>query len=336
MTYYEKIKKKLHHHPKKWLITGVAGFIGSSLLEELLLANQKVVGVDNLSNSNTSNLTKLKKKYKDLYIKNFKFFQLDLKNLNVCLKVTKNIDYVLHQAALGSVPRSIKQPINSHNNNVNTFLNMMFASKKNKIKSFVYASSSSVYGDDKSLPKKESTTGQPLSTYALTKLINEQYAKIFYKNYGFSSIGLRYFNVFGENQTSNSIYAAVIPIWINAIKKNKSLKIYGDGKTSRDFCYIKNAIQANILAALKKNINGSKVYNVSIGDSISLNKAFSIIKEEFRKIGISYNQKPNYMNFRPGDIRNSKADISNTKKELKYRPQYNFTNGIRKLIENLR
>jgi len=334
MNLYLKIKKKLKKKPKHWLITGAAGFIGSSLVEELLKLDQKIIGIDNFSNSSYENIKKIKENFSKKKLKKFKFLKSDLINYKTCLKLTKKVDYVLHQAALGSVSRSIKNPILSNQSNVTAFLNLINASKLNKVKQFVYASSSSVYGDSKRLPKKEVKIGEQLSPYALTKYINELYAKIFYKNYNFSSIGLRYFNVFGKNQSSKSQYAAVIPIWLDAVKKNKKIYIFGDGKTSRDFCYIDNVVQANILAATNEGIVDASVFNISYGGQISLNYLFKSIVEEQNKFQKSYILEPKYIDFRPGDVRHSKASISKAKKILGYEPKYSFSNGLRLMIKN--
>tara|TARA_B100001250_G_scaffold231588_1_gene198812 strand:+ start:3147 stop:4172 length:1026 start_codon:yes stop_codon:yes gene_type:complete len=334
MNLYIKIKKKLKRKPKNWLVTGAAGFVGSNLVEELLNLDQKVIGIDNFSNSTYENIKKIEKSFSKKKLKKFKFLKLDLINYKKCLKFTKNVDYVLHQAALGSVSRSIKDPISSNQSNVTAFLNLINASRLNKVKQFVYASSSSVYGDSKILPKNETEIGQQLSPYALTKYINELYAKIFYKNYNFSSIGLRYFNVFGKNQSSRSQYAAVIPIWLDAVKKHKKVNIFGDGKTSRDFCYIDNVVQANILAATNESIVDASVFNISYGGQISLNYLFKSIVDEQNKLEKNYNLKPKYLNFRPGDIRHSKASINKAKKILGYKPKYSFSDGLRLMIKN--
>ena len=267
MQYYQLKKKKY-----RWLITGVSGFIGSNLLDELLRYNQKVIGVDNFSNSTRQNLRLVKKNVGVKAWNNFNFFKGDINNLNLCETILKNVDFVLHQAARGSVQKSINDPIKTNASNINAFLNVLTISKKYKIKSFVYASSGSVYGDSKKLPKIENKTGKVLSNYGLTKKVNEEYAELFYKLYKFKTIGLRYFNVFGKYQSPNGDYAAVIPRWINKVIKKEKLYIYGDGKTTRDFCPVKNVIQANILAALSDIKPQNYVYNVGTNSRISLNQ----------------------------------------------------------------
>jgi UDP-N-acetylglucosamine 4-epimerase len=326
-----KIVKDMQKKPKTWLITGVAGFIGSNLLERLLNLNQKVIGIDNFVTGYRSNLDNVRASISSTKWKNFKFIRGDICNFQDCIKCLIKVDYVLHQAALGSVPRSIKDPLKTHKHNVNGFLNILLAAKNSGVKNFVYASSSSVYGDHQILPKVEDKTGNLLSPYAATKSINEIYSSIFFKNYNFKSIGLRYFNVFGKRQDPNGSYAAVIPKWIVSMIQNKRIKIFGDGKTTRDFCYIENVIQANILAALtKKNIN--QVFNVALGNKISLNNLFISIKKNLAKNNIFYKKKPVYKNFRNGDIRHSLADISKIKKELKYLPTHSLSDGILALV----
>lgn len=326
-----EIVKDMQKKPKTWLITGVAGFIGSNLLERLLNLNQKVVGIDNFITGHRLNLDNVQASISSTKWKNFKFIRGDICNFQDCKKCLIKVDYVLHQAALGSVPRSIKDPLKTHKHNVNGFLNMLLAAKNSGVKNFVYASSSSVYGDHQILPKVEDKTGNLLSPYAATKSINEIYSSIFFKNYNFKSIGLRYFNVFGKRQDPNGSYAAVIPKWIVSMIQNKRIKIFGDGKTTRDFCYIENVIQANILAALtKKNIN--QVFNVAVGNKISLNDLFISIKKNLAINNIFYKKKPVYKNFRDGDIKHSLADISKIKKELKYLPTHTLSDGILALV----
>jgi UDP-N-acetylglucosamine 4-epimerase len=326
-----KLTTNIKKNPKTWLITGVAGFIGSNLLERLLNLNQKVIGIDNFITGYRSNLENVRASTSSTKWKNFKFIKGDICNFQDCKKSLINVDYVLHQAALGSIPRSIKDPLKTHKHNVDGFLNMLLASKDSGVKNFVYASSSSVYGDHPILPKVEDKTGNLLSPYAVTKSINEIYSSIFFKTYNFKSIGLRYFNVFGKRQDPNGSYAAVIPKWIVSMIENRKIKIFGDGKTTRDFCYIENVIQANILAALtKKNIN--QVFNVAVEKKISLNDLFISIKKSLASNNFFYKKKPIYKNFRDGDIRHSLADISKIKKELKYLPTHSFSDGILALV----
>lgn len=330
-------KKILTKNLKKkytWLVTGVAGFVGSNLLETLLKYNQRVIGIDNFLTSTGENFDKVKNQVSKKQWANFTFFKQDLKNYKFCKKVCKKVDYVLHQAALGSVPRSIKNPLDTHQNNVDTFFNILLAAKNSKVKRFVYASSSSVYGDHKKLPKIESTIGKQMSTYALTKYINELYAEVFFKNYGFCSIGLRYFNVFGKYQNHQSSYAAVIPIWINQIIKGKKIVINGNGKTSRDFCFIENVVEANLLAALsKRKFNKNEIYNVAVGEKISLNRLYYLIKKYVRKYEIDYKKKPIFKKFRQGDILHSRADINKIAADLSYTPSHKFLSGLKILID---
>ncbi len=325
------LKKIIKNRKYRWLITGVAGFIGSNLLENLLKNNQKVLGIDNLSTGSKKNLNLVKQSVSKKQWSNFIFIKKSIEDYPSCILACKDIDYVLHQAAIGSVPRSVKDPIFTNKSNVTGFLNMLTAAKNAKVKNFVYASSSSVYGNNLQLPKIEKNIGDALSPYAFTKQINEIYAKIFSKTYGLKCVGLRYFNVFGKNQNPNGVYAAVIPRWILNMINNRVVKIFGDGKTTRDFCYIENVVQANISAALRsKSLN--EVYNVANGSQISLNELFDQIKKNLKKNGIIYKKKPKYFPFRGGDIRYSLASINKIKRNLKYKPLYNFRSGIQKLI----
>ena len=319
--------------PKKsltWLVTGVAGFIGSHILETLLTNNQRVLGVDNLYTGSKENLDRVLKQVGRESWRNFSFYNEDIRDKKVCNRLCKRSDLVLHQAAVGSVSRSIKDPNFSHDVYVNGFLNMLEAAKQSKCKRFIFASSSSVYGSDKSLPKIESIVGDPLSPYATTKKINEIYAEVYAKTYGLKYIGLRYFNVFGEGQDPNGPYAAVIPKWTESILKRKKAYIYGDGKTSRDFCYVGNVVQANLRAALTENsIALNQIYNIAYGEKTSLNKLFKLIKKE---LNASSRVMPIYKDFREGDIRHSHADISKAIKNLGYLPEYSIHKGIKKTL----
>lgn len=339
MSTYNKLQNYLKKNKKTWLVTGVAGFIGSNLLEKLLLLNQKVVGLDNFETGSKKNIHSALEDAKKISGKdlgnNFKFIDGDIRDIKTCLNACKNIDYVLHQAALGSVPRSIKYPIDTNNTNITGFLNILTASKDANVRRLVYASSSAVYGDHPNLPKIEDKVGNPLSPYALTKSVNEKYANIFAKVYNFNTIGLRYFNIFGKRQDPNGPYAAVIPKWILNIKNKKDVIIYGDGKTSRDFCYIENAIQANILAATNKHeLVANKTYNVAVNEKTSLNKLYLIIEGLLsKKINNISKKKPIYSNFRDGDIRHSLANIDKAKKLLGYEPEYKIKDGMVKTID---
>jgi UDP-N-acetylglucosamine 4-epimerase len=339
MSTYNKLQNYLKKNKKTWLVTGVAGFIGSNLLEKLLLLNQKVVGLDNFETGSKKNIHSALEDAKKISGKdlgnNFKFIDGDIRDIKTCLKACKNIDYVLHQAALGSVPRSIKYPIDTNNTNITGFLNILTASKDANVRRLVYASSSAVYGDHPNLPKIEDKVGNPLSPYALTKSVNEKYANIFAKVYDFNTIGLRYFNIFGKRQDPNGPYAAVIPKWILNIKNKKDVIIYGDGKTSRDFCYIDNAVQANILAATNKNdFVLNQVYNIAVNDKISLKELHLIIENLFsKKTKNAKRKKPIYRDFREGDVKHSLANINKAKKFLCYLPLYGIKEGLSKTID---
>ena len=333
MSKYLKIKKNLLLEPKKWLITGVAGFIGSNLLQELLELNQWVVGADNFSTGMEKNLEDVKKQVTKKQWSRFDFYKGDISKKSFCKLICKDIDYVLHQAALGSVPRSLKDPLKTNNSNVTGFLSMLVAARDSNVKNFVYAASSSTYGDHKALPKKEDRIGKPLSPYAITKYVNELYAEIFFKSYQFNSIGLRYFNVFGKRQSPNGAYAAVIPRWLYAIANNKNVYINGDGTTSRDFCYVENAVQANILAATSNNADVlNQIYNIAVGDRTSLNDLHQIITKEIKKCRDIRDLNPVYRDFRDGDVLHSQADISKAQKLLGYRPTHNIRSGIQSSI----
>ena len=313
-----------------WLLTGVAGFIGSHLLQTLLLKNQKVIGLDNLITGSKTNLDKVKQEVGKKAWSNFTLYEEDIRNRQICFRLCNKADYVLHQAALGSVSRSIKDPQLTHDINVNGFINILDAVKESKCKRFIFASSSSVYGDDRSLPKKETIMGDPLSPYATTKKINEIYAEVYAKTYGIKYIGLRYFNVFGERQDPNGPYAAVIPKWINSLVNKKKVHINGDGKTSRDFCYVSNVVQANLKAALTQKKSAlNQIYNIAFGDKTSLNMLFNLIQSELE---IPKDVTPIYRDFREGDIRHSHADISKAKKNLGYNPEYSIYEGIKKTV----
>lgn len=331
--HFEYICNQLKLKPKVWVITGVAGFIGSNLLEFLLNLDQKVIGLDDFSTGHKHNLIEVKSNIAKKNWNNFKFLEGSIKDYNKCLEVVKGSDYVLHQAALGSVPRSIKDPIETNNVNISGFLNMLYASKENNVSSFIYAASSSTYGDHKDLPKKEDIIGKPLSPYAITKYVNELYAEVFALNYKFKSIGLRYFNVFGKRQDPNGAYAAVIPKWISSMINGDDIYINGNGETSRDFCYIDNVIQMNILAATSDNSNKNNVFNVAVGDRTSLYDLFTYLKQSLKDVGIDYSKEPIYREFRDGDVMHSQADISKAKKLLCYEPKYRIQEGITNAID---
>ncbi len=325
---FETCKSSLLQAPKTWLITGVAGFIGSNLLEFLLKLEQKVVGLDNFSTGYQKNLDEVKNSVSPSQWENFTFFQGDIRNLDDCKKAASGVDYVLHQAALGSVPRSINDPITTNETNISGFLNMLVASRDAKVSSFTYAASSSTYGDHPALPKVEENIGNPLSPYAVTKYVNELYAGVFARTYGFKSIGLRYFNVFGKRQDPNGAYAAVIPKWTAAMIKNQEIFVNGDGETSRDFCFIENTIQANILAATAEDEAKNQVYNVAVGDRTTLNQLFASIKQALGNHNVNYVLPPVYKDFRSGDVRHSQADVQKIRKNLGYDPSFNIHQGI--------
>ncbi|WP_407578641.1 NAD-dependent epimerase/dehydratase family protein [Citrobacter koseri] len=329
----EKVKENLIADPKTWLITGVAGFIGSNLLEALLLLNQKVVGLDNFSTGHQYNLNEVKSIVSEKQWENFRFIRGDICELDDCRRAVSQVNYVLHQAALGSVPRSINDPLSTNKTNINGFLNMLVAARDEGVDSFTYAASSSTYGDHLALPKIEENIGNPLSPYAVTKYVNELYANVFARTYNFKTIGLRYFNVFGQRQDPKGAYAAVIPKWISAILNNEDVIINGDGETSRDFCYIENVIQMNLLAATAIEDAKDNVFNVAVGEQTSLNTLFSTIESLLHSRGIIYKKSPLYKDFRKGDVRHSLANVSKAKNILGYCPQYRFIDGIHNASE---
>lgn len=335
MTKYQDAQQHLRDHQYHWLITGVAGFIGSNLLEALLRLNQKVTGLDNFSTGYRHNLEQVQELVGPEAWRNFTFIEGDIRRLEDCVDACKNVDYVLHEAALGSVPRSIEDPILANENNITGFLNMLVASRDAPVKRFVYAASSSTYGDHPDLPKVESVIGKPLSPYAVTKYVNELYADVFARCYGTESIGLRYFNIFGPRQDPNGAYAAVIPQWVAALIKNQTLHINGDGETSRDFCFIDNVVQANLLAALADSPEAAnQVYNVALNERTSLNQLYemmrSLLLEQFPHL---QNHHPQYVNFREGDVRHSQADISKAGKLLGFAPTHRIDEGLKQAMD---
>jgi len=329
MTAYTQLQTRLQVEPHTWLITGVAGFIGSNLLETLLKLNQCVVGLDNFATGHQRNLDEVQTLVTPTQWANFRFINGDIRNLADCQKAVTGVDHVLHQAALGSVPRSVADPITTNATNICGFLNMLVSARDAKVKRFVYAASSSTYGDHPALPKVEDTIGKPLSPYAVTKYVNELYADVFGKTYGLQSIGLRYFNVFGPRQDPNGAYAAVIPKWISSMLKSEPIYINGDGETSRDFCFVNNAVQANLLAATTPNPDAvNQVYNVAVGDRTTLNELFALIRDNLAVHGITVDIKPVYRDFRAGDVRHSLADIGRAANFLGYSPTHRLTQGL--------
>lgn len=329
-TSYKNIQADLKASPRTWLITGVAGFIGSNLLETLLQLNQKVVGLDNFSTGFQHNLAEVQSLVSEEQWRCFTFIEGDIRNPATCRQACRGSDYVLHQAALGSVPRSIEDPINTNENNISGFLNMLVAARDAEVKKMVYAASSSTYGDHPDLPKVEGTIGSPLSPYAVTKLVNELYADVFARSYNFKTIGLRYFNIFGPRQDPNGAYAAVIPKWFAGLIDNETVFINGDGETSRDFCYIDNCVQANILAAtVADEAAGNQVYNVAFGERTSLNALYQLIRDQVAAACPAAGEAiPQYRDFRAGDVRHSLADIAKARKLLGYAPEFSLKAGL--------
>ena len=352
MTVYETLQQQLPQKPATWLITGVAGFIGSNLLETLLKLGQRVVGLDNFATGHQRNLDEVQSLVSRAQWDKFKFIVGDIRNVEDCQQACQGVDYVLHQAALGSVPRSLADPITTNAANITGFLNMLVAARDAKVKSFTYAASSSTYGDHPALPKVEDAIGKPLSPYAVTKYVNELYADVFARCYGFNAIGLRYFNVFGPRQDPEGAYAAVIPKWITSLIQGQPVYINGDGETSRDFCFIANVVQANLLAA---TVNGlplaeglsplplppgegggegspapvNQVYNVAVGERTTLNELYAQLH---RNLLPHYphlqDAKPVYRDFRSGDVRHSLADISKAQRLLGYAPTQRLAQGL--------
>jgi UDP-N-acetylglucosamine 4-epimerase len=358
MTAYLQLQTRLPTEPRTWLITGVAGFIGSNLLETLLKLDQRVVGLDNFATGHQRNLDEVQTLVTAAQWANFSFIRGDICNFADCqramvwnsndpalpplplveLKVegpqnSKPVDYVLHQAALGSVPRSLADPRATNATNVTGFLNMLTAARDAKVKSFTYAASSSTYGDHPALPKLEDNIGKPLSPYAVTKYVNELYAEVFARSYGFNAVGLRYFNVFGPRQDPNGAYAAVIPKWTAALLQGDAVYINGDGETSRDFCFVANAVQANLLAATAQNLEAvNQVYNVAVGDRTTLNMLFALLRNNLADHGFSASTQPVYRDFREGDVRHSQADIGKAQRLLGYAPTHRLAEGVAKAM----
>jgi UDP-N-acetylglucosamine 4-epimerase len=330
MSAYETLKTHLLSKQYTWLITGAAGFIGSNLLEALLQLNQKVVGLDNLSTGHQRNLDEVQSIVTPAQWENFSFKPADICNLADCQKACTGVDYVLHQAALGSVPRSVEDPITTNASNVTGFLNMLVAARNSDVKRFVYAASSSTYGDHPGLPKVENQIGKPLSPYAVTKYVNELYAEVFGKTYGLQSIGLRYFNVFGPRQDPKGAYAAVITKWIASMIKNEPVYINGDGETSRDFCYIANVVQANLLAAITQNTEAfNQVFNIAVGGRTTLNELYAQLKQNLiSSCPHLKDAQAVYREFRAGDVRHSLASIDKAMGILGYIPTQSMVQGV--------
>ncbi|MCR9628117.1 NAD-dependent epimerase/dehydratase family protein [Vibrio antiquarius] len=332
MTKYEQIQQELVESPKTWLVTGVAGFIGSNLLEKLLKLDQTVVGLDNFATGHQHNLDEVRRLVSEAQWDRFTFIEGDVRESKTCQQAVKGVDYVLHQAALGSVPRSIADPLTTNAANITGFLNILDASKEEGVSSFTYAASSSTYGDHPVLPKVEENIGNPLSPYAVTKYVNELYAGVYARTYGFKTIGLRYFNVFGRRQDPNGAYAAVIPKWTASMIDGEQIFINGDGETSRDFCFIENTVQMNLLAATADDCYKNEVYNVAVGDRTTLNTLFRSIKKILMENGLEGALPPIYRDFRTGDVRHSQADIEKARRNLGYSPEFNFKQGIEQAV----
>ena len=335
MSTIDDVTARLRRDPRRWLITGVAGFIGSNLLETLLRLEQQVTGLDDFSTGRRDNLTLVREAVGEDAWRRFHFLEGDIRAIADCAAACENVDYVLHQAALGSVPRSIAKPIDTNSVNVDGFLNMLVAARDNDVRRFVYASSSSVYGDHPALPKVEDQVGRPLSPYAITKATNELYADVFARQYGTPIIGLRYFNVFGPRQDPAGPYAAVIPRWIDALLSGERCVVYGDGETSRDFCYVSNAVQANVLAATTDETDAlGQVYNVAYGERTTLTQLYQLLADAVsQRAGHASPALPDYQPFRPGDVRHSLADTSKVARLLGYAPTHSVREGIAATVE---
>jgi UDP-N-acetylglucosamine 4-epimerase len=335
MSRYAEVCEALQAVPKTWLVTGAAGFIGCNLAEALLNLGQRVVALDNFATGHQKNLDQVRDSVGSANWKNFRFGRGDIRELDDCRQACAGVDYVLHQAALGSVPRSIEDPLLTNASNITGFVNMLVASRDAGCKRFVYAASSSTYGDHPGLPKVEGQIGKPLSPYAVTKYVNELYADVFARSYDTQSVGLRYFNIFGRRQDPNGAYAAVIPLWVASLIRNLPVYVNGDGETSRDFCYIDNVIQANILSATTENPEAvNQVYNVAVGDRTTLNDLFEAIRVNLApRFKHLEDFKPTYRDFRAGDVRHSQADVSKARTLLGYAPTHRMTEGLAEAMD---
>jgi UDP-N-acetylglucosamine 4-epimerase len=333
MNAYLQLRERLSREPRTWLVTGAAGFIGSNLLEHLLRLDQQVVALDNFATGFRHNLEEVRSRVAPQQWDRLRFIEGDIRNLDDCRQACEGVDYVLHQAALGSVPRSLADPITTNGTNIGGFLNMLVAARDAKVLTFTYAASSSTYGDHPALPKIEERIGNPLSPYAVTKYVNELYADVFARNYDFATIGLRYFNVFGRRQNPAGAYAAVVPKWTSSMIRGEDVYINGDGETSRDFTYIENAVQANLLAAVATQADArNQVYNVAVGGRTTLNQLFLAIRETLAENGVSYERDPVYRDFRPGDVRHSHASVDKAHKLLGYEPTHDIRTGIKEAM----
>jgi UDP-N-acetylglucosamine 4-epimerase len=329
MNRFDKVQADLRSHPRTWLVTGCAGFIGSNLLESLLRLDQRVVGMDNFSTGYQSNLDEVEELVGPAKWARFELFTGDIRDLHSCRRAVQGVDHVLHQAALGSVPRSVEDPVTTNAVNLSGFLNMLVAAREAGNPPFVYAASSAVYGDSPDLPKREERTGNQLSPYAVTKYANELYAGVFSRCYSLNATGLRYFNVFGKRQDPNGAYAAVIPKWIASMIKGEQVVINGDGMSSRDFCFVDNVVQANLLAAVCSGEPKSRVYNVAVGDVTTLNQLHDTLRAILFEHGVTVSRQPRHANFRQGDVAHSQADISRATRELGYAPAVRVAAGLK-------
>ena len=314
----------------RWLVTGAAGFIGSNIVEALIAADQEVVGLDNFATGHRRNLEEVRAQVGDDRWSRFQFIEADIRDRDACARAVDGVEFVLHQAALGSVPRSMADPLNSHDSNVTGFINLLDAARLAGVRRFVYASSSSVYGDEPNLPKREERVGQPLSPYAATKEINEVYASVYEQAFGFPSIGLRYFNVFGPRQDPGSEYSAVIPRFVTALRDGGRPTVYGDGEQTRDFTFVANVVQANRKACTAPPEALGQAYNVACEERISLNDLLSVLGELLGR-----HPDPIHAPARPGDIRHSLADIGRARSLLGYGPEVDLREGLRRTVESL-
>jgi UDP-N-acetylglucosamine 4-epimerase len=328
------LRRKIKGDRRRWLVTGAAGFIGSHLVEVLLALNQEVIGLDNFATGHRENLDEVRAAVGERAWSSYRFIEGDIIDLRICRSACEGVDFVLHQAALGSVPRSIENPFATHAANASGFLNILASARETGVRRFVYASSSSVYGDHPGLPKKEHQIGQPLSPYAVTKRLNELYAGSFARCYNVPAIGLRYFNVFGSRQDPAGAYAAVIPRWLRAMLFGEPVTIYGDGETSRDFCFIANAVQANLRAALIEDTAAiNQIYNVACGQRVSLNDLHGMLREMLAEARPDLLVRPpTRQGFRPGDVRHSQADLTNVRRLLGYDPTHDIRAGLRSAL----
>jgi len=330
----EAARGRLRTHKMRWLVTGSAGFIGSHLVEALLRLDQDVVSLDNFSTGHRGNLREVREAVGERAWQSHVFVEGDIVDAETCRQCCQGVDIVLHEAALGSVPRSLEDPLRTHAANDTGFVNMLVAARDAEVKRFIYAASSSTYGDHPGLPKVEDAIGRPLSPYAVTKLANELYAQVFARCYGLATVGLRYFNVFGPRQDPAGAYAAVIPRWVAAMLGRQPVVIHGDGETTRDFCYIANVVQANLLAALAAEAEvAGQIYNVAVGGRMSLNELFAILAELIAERHPSLSIAPaRHDEFRAGDVRHSQADVSKAQRSFGYRPTHDVRSGLREAL----